>query len=447
MKFRKTIRWIGLLAWVAALLLAAFPAPAAQAQSGSPMAVVVRLEGPLNPIWEEMIDRGIKTAQQRDAEIVVLSLNTPGGSTELMSKLVSQIRNSPVPVVVYVAPAGAMAGSAGTLMTLAGHAAAMAPETAIGAASPVGGSGEDIGETMETKLKEMFKATVRSLTTHRPEEATRLAEAAIEDARAVSSDEALQVGLIDFVARDLGDLMTQLDGFKIYHLDNEVILKTAGALVVEMQPTLLEQLLQLLTNANLVFILLSVGVQALLIELSSPGGWVAGFIGAVCLALAVFGLGLLPVNWFGIIFLIMAFVLFILELKTPTQGGLTVAGVATFIVGALVLFNSPNVPDFQRVSVPLVIGTGIAIGGLFFAIMTFALRALRVPVVTGIEALAGKVAVVRTDLAPDGSVQMGSELWTAVLDNPAEKAPKGSRVEVIGREGVQLRVRKLDNEN
>ena len=289
MKFRKTIRWIGLLAWMAALLLAAFPTPVAQTQSGSPVAVVVRLEGPLNPIWEEMIDRGIKTAQLRDAEIVVLSLNTPGGSTELMSKLVTQIRNSPVPIVVYVAPAGAMAGSAGTLMTLAGHAAAMAPETAIGAASPVGGSGEDIGETMETKLKEMYKATVRSLTTHRPKEATRLAEAAIEDARAVSSDEALQVGLIDFVARDLGDLMAQLDGFKIYHLDNEVILKTAGALVVEMQPTLLEQLLQLLTNANLVFILLSVGVQALLIELSSPGGWVAGFIGAVCLALAVFG--------------------------------------------------------------------------------------------------------------------------------------------------------------
>ena len=255
------------------------------------------------------------------------------------------------------------------------------------------------------------------------------------------------MGLIDFVARDLGDLMTQLNGFKIYHLDNEVILQTAGALVVEMQPTLLEQLLQLLTNANLVFILLSVGVQALLIELSSPGGWVAGFIGAVCLALAVFGLGLLPVNWFGIIFLIMAFVLFILELKTPTQGGLTVAGVATFIVGALVLFNSPNVPDFQRVSVPLVIGTGVAIGGLFFAIMTFALRALRVPVVTGIEALAGKVGVARTDLAPDGSVQMGSELWTAVMDNPTEKAPKGSRVEVVGREGVQLRVRKLDNQN
>ena len=140
MKFRKTIRWIGLLAWMAALLLAAFPTPAAQAQSGSPVAVVVRLEGPLNPIWEEMIDRGIKTAQLRDAEIVVLSLNTPGGSTELMSKLVTQIRNSPVPIVVYVAPAGAMAGSAGTLMTLAGHAAAMAPETAIGAASPVGGS-------------------------------------------------------------------------------------------------------------------------------------------------------------------------------------------------------------------------------------------------------------------------------------------------------------------
>jgi len=447
MKFRKIIRWIGLFAWIAAFILTMLPIPAAQAQSGSPVAVVVRLEGPLNPIWAEMIDRGIQTAQQRDAEILVLSLNTPGGDVQLMSNLVSQIRNSPVPVVVYVSPAGAMAGSAGTMMTLAGHAAAMAPETTIGAASPVGGSGEDIGETMETKLKEMFKATARTLTAHRPPEAIQLAEAAIDDARAVSSEEALAIGLIDFVARDLGDLMTQMDGFLIYNLDNEVILRTAGALVVEMQPTFLEQILQLLTNANLVFILLSVGVQAILIELSSPGGWVAGFIGAVCLALAVFGLGLLPVNWFGIIFLVMSFVLFILDLKTPTHGGLTVAGVATFIVGALVLFNSPNVPNFQRVSVPLVIGTGIAIGGLFFVIMTFALRALRVPVKTGIEALAGKVGVARTDLAPEGSVMMGSELWTAVLDDPAQKVTRGSRVEVVGREGVHLRVRKLDNEN
>jgi membrane-bound serine protease (ClpP class) len=445
MKVRNWIRWVGLLAWVAAGILAAFQPGTAQAQSGAPTAVVVTLDGPLNPIWEEMIDRGIQAAQERDAEILVLKLNTPGGEVTLMSKLISQIRNSPVPVVVYVSPAGAMAGSAGTMLTLAGHAAAMAPETAIGAASPVGSEGEDVGETMEAKLKEMFKATARSLASHRGEEAIRLAEAAIDDARAVSSDEALQAGLIDFIARDVSDLLNQLDGFTIPFQGSERVLHTGGAVVVEMQATFLEQLLQVMANPNLVFILLSVGIQAILIEISSPGGWVAGFIGAVCIALAVFGMGILPVNWFGVIFLVISFVLFILDIKAPTHGALTAAGVASFIVGALVLFNSPRVPDFQRVSVPLVVGTGLAIGGLFFVIMTFALRALHIPVQTGMESLVGQVGVARTELAPGGSVQLGSELWTAVLEHPSGRVPKGSRVEVVGREGIQLRVRKVDN--
>ena len=149
--------------------------------------------------------------------------------------------------------------------------------------------------------------------------------------------------------------------------------------MIEVPPTFLEEFLQVLTNPNLVFLLLSVGVQAILIELSSPGGWVAGFIGVVCLALAAFGLGVLPVNWFGIVFLVLAFVLFVVDIKAPTHGALTAAGVGSFIVGALVLFNSPNVPGFPRVSVPLVVGTGILFGLAFTGILTFALRARSAP--------------------------------------------------------------------
>jgi membrane-bound serine protease (ClpP class) len=170
---------------------------------------------------------------------------------------------------------------------------------------------------------------------------------------------------------------------------------------------------------------------------------VAGFIGVVCLTLAVYGMGVLPVNWFGIIFLLMAFVLFILDIKAPTHGALTTAGVASFIIGALVLFNSPGVPQFQRVSVPLVVATGFAIGLLFMVILVFALRSIHVPVRAGVESLIGKTGTARTAVAAEGGqVQLGSELWIAESVDTAESIGKGDRVEVVEVKGLRLKVKK-----
>ncbi len=171
----------------------------------------------------------------------------------------------------------------------------------------------------------------------------------------------------------------------------------------------------MLTNSAIVFLLVTIGVQAILIEISSPGGWVAGFIGVVCLALAAYGLGVLPVNWFGVVFLILAFVLFILDIKAPTHGALTAAGTVSLIVGALVMFNSPNVPSFQRVPVPLIIGASASTGIIFFVIMLIGVRAQKTPVSMGAESLVGRVGIARTGLAPRGQVQLGGELWTAEL--------------------------------
>ena len=266
----------------------------------------------------------------------------------------------------------------------------------------------------------------------------------IESADAVSATEALQVGLIDFVAEDLDDLLQQLDGFTVTTDEGEITLTTNGAVVDEVEPSFIEQLLAILTNPNIVFLLLTIGVQAILIEISSPGGWVAGFIGVVCLALAAYGLGVLPVNWFGILFLILAFVLFILDIKAPTHGALTAAGVASLIVGALVLFNSPSVPSFQRVSVPLVVGVSIATGLIFFVILGFALRAQRAPVRTGMESLTGRVGSVRRDLNPVGLVQVGGERWTAESVNRGEIIPRGTSVEIVQVEGLKIIVRSLD---
>ncbi len=425
-----------ILVWA---IISFFPGPThAQAER---KILVLRAQGPLTPAMVEYLERGLERADSEDYLALVFQLDTPGGSVDLMNRMVQSIRASEVPVVIYIAPRGAMAGSAGTVITLAGHAAAMAPETAIGAASPVGGQGEDLEQTIETKQKEILKATVRSLASRRGEEAVKLAEATIEAALAASAEEALEVGLIDFIAQDLEDLLQQLDGFEVSLGDESYTLRTSDAQVDELSQSFIEQFLQVLTNPNVTFLLLTVGVQAILIEISSPGGWVAGFIGVVSVALGTYGLGVLPVNWFGLIFLATAFVLFLLDIKAPTHGALTAAGVASLVIGALVLFNSPSTPSFQRVSIPLVFGVAITTALFFTTILTFALRAQRRPIEVGVEALVGRVGESRSALDPSGMVHVAGELWTASIEPGAEPIQAGERVEVVKVDGLKLVVR------
>ncbi|MBK6792367.1 MAG: nodulation protein NfeD [Anaerolineales bacterium] len=412
------------------------------AQTRAPIAVVLTADGPIMPPMLEYIRRGIEIAEQRNAEVVVIQLNTPGGSVETMLEIIKEIRASNVPVVVYVAPRNAFAASAGAMITISGHAAAMAPETSIGAASPISSSGENLNSTAATKAKEIIKAFIRPFVTPRGEKAVELAEAMIDDAVAVTAEEALETGLIDFVSDDLEDLLQSLNGFTVQMEDGAYKLNTENIDVQPLEISFIEQLLLTLTDPNISFLLLAIGVQAVLIELSSPGGWVAGFLGAVCLTLATYGLGVLTVNWFGIIFLIIAFVLFVLDIKAPTHGALTTAGVASFIVGALVLFNSPGTPQFQRVSVPLVIGTGVFIGLIFFVIMMIALRAQRRPVQTGEESLVGKTGTAKTFEAEAGQVQVESELWSAEKAAGSDEIRKGDKIEVVEVRGLRLIVKK-----
>lgn len=411
------------------------------AESETPTAVVITLDGPLTPVWNGYLNRAINQAVRSDADVLVVQLNTPGGGVDLMNSLVEEILASPIPVVVYVTPRGAMAASAGTLLVLAGQIGAMAPESAIGAASPVGLQGEDIESTMETKTKEILKASVRALAQRRGEKAVALAEAAIETAKAASSSEALEAGLIDYIAKDLEDLLVQMDGKTVLVNGAEVVLNTQGAALLPVKTTMIEDILGLLTNPNIVFLMLSIGVQAILIEISSPGGWAAGTIGVILVALAIYGLGILPVNWFGVIFLILAFILFILDIKAPTHGALTFAGTATFIAGALILFNSVSVPGFPKVSVGLVVGMGAFLGLSFFAIVMVAVRAMKKPIITGRESLAGKKGTALSRIDPDGMVHVAGEQWSAVLAEGEGPIRRGERVVVERVEGLRLIVR------
>ena len=407
--------------------------------------LVLTASGPLTPALVEYLDRGLALAERQDAEALILTLDTPGGQLEHMNRMIQSIRGSSVPVVIYVSPRGAIAASAGTVIALAGHVAAMAPETAIGAASPVGGQGEELGETIERKTKEILKAEARGLAERRGAAAVALAEATIEEAKAASASEALEAGMIDFIANDLEHLLALLDGFEVELHSGPRSLRTSGVELVEVDQTLIEQLLGMLTNPNIVFLLMAIGVQSILIEISSPGGWVAGFIGVVSLALGAFGLGVLPVNWAGLIFLLTAVVLFILEIKATSHGALTAAGVASFIAGALILFNSPGTPGFQRVSVPLVVGTALLTSAAFLTIVMFAISAQRRRVEVGWEALVGRTGITETELTPSGMVQVGGELWSAQLENRSAPLPAGEDVEVVGVDGLRLKVRARDS--
>jgi membrane-bound serine protease (ClpP class) len=439
----KTIRRVFLLVLIAyASIALAFTS--VHAQSDQSLAMVMTADGPIMPPMLEYIKRGVEIADQRGAEVLIIQLNTPGGSLDTMLSIIQEIRASDVPVVVYVAPRNAIAGSAGAMITMAGHASAMAPETSIGASSPISSSGENLTSTAEEKAKEISKAAIRPFVIPRGDDAQKLAESMIDEAKAATADEALEAGLIDFVVDNVDDLLEALNGFTVQLEAGPRTLNTRSAHTEALDMSWIEQFLLFLTDPNIAFLLLAIGIQAVLIEISSPGGWVAGFIGVVCLTLAVYGMGVLPVNWFGIIFLITAFVLFILDIKAPTHGALTTAGVASFIVGALVLFNSPGTPQFQRVSVPLVVVVGILIGLFFLGILMFALRALKVPVSMGVESYVGKTGTARTPVEEaGGQVQLESELWSAEPVAESEKIGKGDKVEVVEVKGLRLKVRKI----
>jgi membrane-bound serine protease (ClpP class) len=443
-------RWVGGTLWLVLLLSGAMgvasqevrgaqeePKDDVTGDTGEARYVnVLEIEGPVTPIMISYIERGISTAEADAAEAMIIKLNTPGGQIDLMNEIVQLLLPADVPTVVYVYPRGAYAASAGTLITLGAHVAAMAPGTTIGAASPVGTQGEDLGETMEQKVKEDLKAQARALATRRGEDAVAWAESAIEEAKAATAQEALEMGVIDFVANDLDDLLVQMDGFQVEVNNREVTLHTAEAEVREQPMSFVEQLLHIITNPTIAFILLTIGINAILFELSSPGGYAAGIVGAICLLLAFYALGVLPVNYTGLILIALAFVLFVVDLKAPTHGVLTVGGIVSLVAGALILFNSP----LYKVSLAAVVSVAV-VTGLFFAFaVAKVVQAQKRPAVTGLEGLVGGLAKARTDLDPEGTVFIGGELWDAKATDGSIEADE--MVEVVAVDGFCLSVKK-----
>lgn len=408
--------------------------------------IVLQIEGPVNQAMVSYFERGIEDANQRDATAIIVELDTPGGRIDHTLEIIQLFQNSDVPIIVYITPAGAQAASAGSLIMLAGHASGMAPNTVVGAASPISGDGSDIAETLFRKVVEDTQAVVRNLADHRGEAVVALAEAMIEDAEAVTAQEALDVGFTDAIAADRDSLISQLDNHTIIIKEETRQLSFSETSVAESPMTRIEQTLYSLATIlmNPVFIsaLIGLGVQAIIFEFSNPGGWVAGFIGFLCIGLALFGLGQLPTNLFGLALVIVAFILLLLELFTPTYGALAVTGMVTMIAGFLVLFNSPGAPEFARISIPAAILIALLTAGTSFGFVMLGLKAQTKQVMTGAEGLIGKVGRVRQPIVEDGTIYAGTvfvygSLWKA---ESASAIPKGSRVRVESVEGLTIHV-------
>jgi membrane-bound serine protease (ClpP class) len=418
--------------------------PPVLAQSGE--LYVLEIDGPVTQAMATYFERGISMAEREGATAVLIILDTPGGDLTSTLDIVQHFRRAELPIIVYIAPPGAQAASAGSVITAAAHASGMAPETVIGAASPINSDGSDINETAYRKAVEDLKATMRSLTERRGEEAVAIAEAMIEDARAVNASEALEAGFIDVIALNREDLLAQLDGLVVTVSGEEVVLATAGLSQRDLPLSFSEQLLLLLTNPIVLGVLLTIGVQAIIIELSNPGGYAAGIIGLVCIALALYGFGQLPVNWLGLGFIILAFALFVGEAFTPTFGALSISGAVALLAGLLVLFNSPGNPEYIRISLVAAVTISALTAVLFVFIVYKAIRGQQATPITGREGLIGQSGPVRVPFASvtnkppyTGQVLVTGQLWRAMADDPLEK---GEWVVVTAISGLSLHVKR-----
>ncbi len=396
---------------------------------------IIRVSDAIGPGVADFLKQGIKKASEENAACIIIELDTPGGLVESMRKIVMEIYGSKVPVVVYVSPSGARAASAGVMITMAADIAAMAPGTNIGAAHPVGAGGKEIGKTMSEKITNDMVAYVKSIAKKRGRNET-WAEKAVRDSISSTETEALDQKVIDIIASDTDDLIKKINGRLIagkgkLNLDNATkrILKE----------TFRTKVLKTISNPNIAYILMMLGMAGIYFELSNPGAIFPGVIGAISIILAFFSFQTLPVNYAGILLIILAVVFFIMEMKIASYGMLSIAGTVSLILGSLMLFEG-NSPELQ-VSLQVLITTVIIVSTFFVVVAGMVFKSQVSKSKTGTKGLIGEIGVVKKALTPEGKVFVHGELWRAVTKTAL---PEGTRVQVISIENLVLEVEKVD---
>lgn len=431
---------LGSILLLALLLNLGTPLPSVRAAEGNPPVVVAGYDGAVVPITAKYLERVIRHAENLGATACVIQLSTPGGLYTTTQEIVTTILNARVPVIVYVSPAGGWAGSAGTFITISAHVAAMAPGSRIGAAHPVGigpsdGQQQDIPSQ---KITEDAAAWARSIAQLRGKNADAV-EQAVRESKSYSDAEALKLNLIDLRAQDLEDLLRQVDGKKVALSSGaQVELRTKGAPIVNLSMNPVEKALLALSNPDLAYILMTVGMAGLMVEIYHPGLIFPGVAGAISLLLGLYSLGTLDAYWGGMLLIILAFGLFIAEAFVPSHGILGAGGVISFVTGSLLLFSGG--PPGIGISISLIVTTALVFAALVALLVTAVVRGQKRAVTTGSEGLIGRTGTARSDLLPEGLVFVEGELWRAVSEEGTIKA--GEKVVITAMEGLNLRVRR-----
>ncbi len=392
------------LIWFLVVLTLAVPASASSGE-----VVRMRVEDTIQPASQRFIERVLAEAAERDASLVVMELDTPGGLVDTTRDITTAITTSSVPVVVFVNPPGARAASAGFFILLSADVAAMAPGTNTGAAHPVGGQGENLPEDVRDKVTNDAAAMVRSLAEQRGRD-PETAERTVKESISLTAEEALEAGLIDLIATDFSDLLEQLKSMEVTRFSGDVVnLDIDEPLIVEMEPSFAERLFSVLANPNIAYLLMALGALGLYVEISHPGGILPGVVGVIFLLLGLYSVSVLPVSWAGVALIFVALMLFILEVKVTSYGLLTVGGVLSFVLGSLMLFDGP-IPAL-RVSMGVVLPTAVVVAFFTVFLLTRVLRAYRQLPMTGYEGMIGEVGRAIGDLAPGGKVAVHGEYW------------------------------------
>jgi membrane-bound serine protease (ClpP class) len=393
---------------------------------------IIELEGPINPGAAAFLIRGLEDAEKQGVELIIIRLDTPGGLVPSMRTMVKGIMNSSIPVVVYVAPKGAGAASAGVMITVSAHVAAMAPGTNIGAAHPVGAGGKDIDKDMSEKVVNDMASYGRGIAQDKGKNADWV-EKAIRESVSITAEEAVEKKVVDLVAADIDELLKLLDGREIELQKGKVTLKTKDLVKTQYEPGFRDAVLRLISDPNIAYILMMIGLAGLYFELAHPGAIFPGVIGAISLILAFYSFQTLPVNYAGLLLIALAIIFFIAEIKVASYGILSLGGVVSLTLGSIMLFEDVGV------SLRLMAPTIVLIGGFFVIVSTLAFRAYRTKPQSGMEGLIGEVGVVEKPIDPEGLVFVHGEYWRAVS---SEKLQPGEKAAVEEVTGLLLKVKK-----